>query len=258
MSTCRCLKCGTAIDVIEIDDKDMNTFTQLTGRMPTIIETAYCARCIETQEQQDAAKEEFARVQGFISSRRWACDLTPYGTPWSDAETNNPEAWAFAREWRPRNGNVFLCGPEGVGKTAMARYMLWRAYEKNKSVAEISAFRLPRLHYPEDTFEMYAGVYVLLVDDVSAVEWTDRHIQGLKELIEVRNDRQRCTIFTSQYTASVWHAAVCKAIPDNAALADSIVRRLRPFKEIEMKGNSLRKLLNYGDWALVGKALVKR
>ena len=228
----------------------VNAFRKQFGR--TVVMIRLCSRCrsqVEMKEKRERLHSDMmeSKAEGIVR-----CDLWPYLTPWAQARAQNPEAWAMADRYHPDSGSVYLFGPEGVGKTALCRYILGRlALKAPHGVAELNCTELDfRLSQKKKADQWWARVHrtrVLLLDDLSAVEPTPMVVRKLYQLADYRATARLPTLITAQQSLSALYDTIIATSGDMDALAASALRRFRPIKEVRMEGESLRKLLHFNE-----------
>jgi DNA replication protein DnaC len=195
---------------------------------------------------------------GLVQAPLWS-----YAKPWTQAEKQNPAHWKFAREWNLKDfsasRNLWLWGPEGVGKTALARYLLMRAYlgrydseerlwvEGTPHIAEVQAsdFELAfvRMTAKEKArLQRLCAVDFLLIDDMANVAWRQWSLMKLWQVVHFRYERRLRTFFTCSMQAAALHDVFVNAWEENAGFAMQLLRRIRPYWELQFTGESLRLL----------------
>lgn len=181
-----------------------------------------------------------------------------YCTPPPSLVALNPDNWTWAETWE--SGSVFCHGPEGTGKSSMARYLvcryltLWRestdwddmewtamdlycpdleAAVHDRSYEGAAALRRMTEH------AKFCGV--VLLDDLDRPRWTGAGLDVLRGILNHRHERGKTTICTTNLTPKAltdkmkeWHGG------DNDG-AVSLLRRLRPTKNMPFIGESYRR-----------------
>lgn len=214
----------------------------------------YCDKCSVEAERECLIKENREilvelSAEGLIPTTK----LEQYLHPWKEAIAANRDAWVVGRDYSLDKGNLFLHGPEGVGKTALARYVLMRqVFYQRCRVAEIQAsmFELkPRTWSTEAMWMKLSIVPLLLIDDLSSANFTSKGLENLFLMVDKRATMGHRTIITSNKDDKAlydYFDRVAHSGASNASLATSLLRRLRPVKKLHMTGKSLRKKLEYG------------
>ena len=154
----------------------------------------------------------------------------------------NPEAWQWGRTWTPSEGNGWIQGPKGTGKTHLARCMLNEQLYHLRSVGELSADVLVNKAAEfgqEKFFSAFASVYVLVFEDIDKTVWTPKGVERLWSMINKRYESQRRTIITGNVTPEQM-ATVLRKHSVNDSWVSSFLDRLVPTRRITLLGNSLR------------------
>lgn len=163
-------------------------------------------------------------------------------------EALNPTAWAKGREW-PMEANLCLYGSVGVGKSFLARCILYAAFMADCSVAELNARRftkiVDRFDEGDGILDKWKSADFLLIDDVDKADWNFSRLTALLELLDHRAaSKSRRTIITCNLSPSelrtLFRACSTKGEISNASLADATLDRMKPITTFEMKGDSQR------------------
>ncbi len=169
-------------------------------------------------------------------------DLWRYQKPPKALEVMNPAAWEMARHLKAFPGVLYVFGPEGVGKSSLCRYLLGRAIKSGRKVQEVSAGDIETLWWRfeyEESLKRAAYSSVLLIDDVSNAPWTPRGLGILRSVLDKRHERQRCTLVTSNCSIQDLARTFARVSGDET-YAVSLIRRMRPYSELSMTGESFR------------------
>jgi len=139
-------------------------------------------------------------------------------------------------------GNVILLGPNGVGKTMIAKNLIHSAVMQGYNARYITAAELlgDLAAVKSDALlkrrlKAYAKFDVMCIDEIGYLSYGDRHADLLFELIN-RYYEERSLIVTSNRPFSEW-----KEVFPNAACVVTLVDRLVHYAEvIKLEGDSYR------------------
>jgi len=210
------------------------------------------ARAFRIISDEEDAKRERARNERAYRERLSIAiqedSLPPgierYAIIREDVRKNNPQATRYIEEWVRRQGNIYLWGPEGTGKTALCRFLLLKAIRANLSAREVKAASFCGGRFSgyngEQQWRPLIGICLLLIDDLADARYA---ANGLKRVIEARGDRGFPTLFTSNLSradlVSMWRK---REYPELDAVGPgSLVARINPCRVFEITGESLRK-----------------
>jgi DNA replication protein DnaC len=129
--------------------------------------------------------------------------------------------------------NVILCGPNGVGKSTIARNIAYQAVLQGHTVLFTTAGEMLNDVASQDgdlalkrRIKHYVQPAVLVIDEVGYLSYSNRHADILFEIIS-RRYQQRPTLITTNKPFSEW-----AQIFPNAACVVSLVDRLVHHSEI--------------------------
>lgn len=138
--------------------------------------------------------------------------------------------------------NVVLMGPNGVGKSTLARNLAHQALLSGHTVLFTSAGALlgDLAAIDSDTLlrrrlKHYAAPHLLVVDEVGYLSYSNRHADLLFELVSRRYE-QKSTIITTNRPFGEWG----QVFPGAACVVALIDRLLHHVKIIAIEGNSYR------------------
>jgi len=167
-------------------------------------------------------------------------ELRLHRKPLQVIREKNPAAWAFADAW-DRTQNVYAVGPEGVGKSALCKYLLTRDVERGKVVRIASLLRIESAGYSDRHVDYIYGMReasTLLLDDLHCVEWTPKGLAVLRSIIDWRHESGRRTLVTcNEVIAAVVARFDCVMSP---GWGSQTMRRLAPVEVLVMGGESYR------------------
>ncbi|MDB5969379.1 MAG: istB protein ATP-binding protein [Hydrocarboniphaga sp.] len=138
--------------------------------------------------------------------------------------------------------NVFLVGPNGIGKSTLARNLAHQALVQGHTVLFISAGQLLGDLAALDSdsalrrrLRHYAAIDFLCIDEVGYLSYSNRHADLLFELTNRRYE-QNSTLITTNKSFSEW-----KEVFPSAACVVSLIDRLTHHAEIiALEGESYR------------------
>lgn len=213
----------------------------------------YCDDCVGKRVARDDRERRAVdlrrrytelRSRGLVTER---LETVSFAKSSPELEALNPEAWKTAREWTERH-NLYLWGSVGTGKTFMALCALRRAFQRGRTVAEVTA-----RHFAKTTerFDEHKGLFpewirvdVLLVDDIDKTRWSGDRINALWELLDARSAENRRTIVTANVSPANLRELLMSATTQNdisnRSCAAAALDRLNPAIKVEMQGKSLR------------------
>lgn len=205
------------------------------GWMPCSCEGATAAR--KNAEAEEEARRERARAEA-LERKLAASGLMP-----RYMHATHPRA----REVVSRlldGGGVWIHGPVGTGKTTLASAAARIIVESGRSLRIASMGRILdeiKAGFADDTDPLptYAGVPMLMLDDLGKESPTDFALERLFALVDQRYSRMLPTLVTTQYAPQVLGHRLSKNGELDTAIA--VVSRLRQNAlMIELKGPDKR------------------
>jgi len=192
--------------------------------------------------------EETIRAQRSQESRLRSAKLGRF-KPLSEFDWSWPEESHrdVVEEWMKFNfikdhTNLILCGPNGVGKSTVARNIAYQAVLKGYTALFITAGKMLNDLAALDgdnalrrRIQYYVKPQLLVVDEVGYLSYSNRHADLLFEVI-TRRYEEKSTLVTTNKPFSEW-----KDIFPNAACIVSIIDRLVHHSDIiNIKAESYR------------------
>lgn len=162
-------------------------------------------------------------------------------------EALNPNSWSYARSWK-RDENLYIHGPNGTGKSFMARHLLKKVAYGFEDVAETNMRTLPAMFRRFDQgggiVDTWKRVPVLLIDDLDKVMSDKNSLPALFDVLDVRHAGSgrsaRRTIFTSNIPLTSLYSLWRRDSQDNTSFVDGIFDRINPCKSLLLDGKSHR------------------
>ena len=147
-------------------------------------------------EYDTSRMQEAARIYGrFLGS-----GYERYCAPPAELVAKNPTHWAWAEAWE--SGSAFLTGPEGTGKSSMARFLVckyaavWRDSTDWDDMEWVAAdlycpeFEMATRDHSYDGARILRGLIdhakycgLLLLDDLDRAQWRDAGLDALRTII---------------------------------------------------------------------------
>jgi len=197
---------------------------------------------------EKAYKRLTAMAQYAATGNTW---LLPYRKPPTLLVSKNPDVWARAKnEWSSQfPTNLFLWGDEGTGKTSLCcKLLCWRV-EDHFSVKQVTCLDMElHLKYaydpekrPRQEINELCKVSCLLIDDLSAPEWTPRGLSLLRYILDRRHQpgSDLETFCTSNLNPKDLGHLYDDIGGDGSGV--QMLRRLQPVESVQMVGSSYRK-----------------
>lgn len=196
-----------------------------------IKETAWIQTLIEWEEEERSRRSLERRIRTAAIGRFKSIDQFDWSWPKSfdrDAVMEFMQL-TFIREVM----NIILCGPNGVGKTTVARNIAYHAVLKGYTVLFTTAGNMLNDLASQDgdnalrrRIKHYAKPDLLIIDEVGYLSYSNRHADLLFEIISKRY-QERATIITTNKPFSEWGE-----IFPNASCVVSLIDRLVHHSEI--------------------------
>ncbi len=232
-------------------------FISFSADYPTgTVHASLCEECARRQYEDEQAQERVAQVRrlkedlladGLISHDMLA---HTFEVSQHDVEARHPAVWEQSRNWRPKDGSVWIEGPTGTGKTWLAHAILNAVLNRGHRVGVVTGSSLNQLGIKERdrVLARLERAQVILIDDIHFPTWSTWGVEVLHDLLDRRHRSGKANIYTSNMSTAKWRQA--KLWPmvresGNAALADAIMERMlnsdgRILKH-QLTGESLRR-----------------
>jgi len=138
--------------------------------------------------------------------------------------------------------NAVLIGPNGIGKSTIARNLAHRALAAGHTVLFVNAGALLGELAALDSasalsrrLRHYAGIELLCIDEVGYLSYSNRYADLLFELISRRYER-KSTVVTTNKAFADWH----EVFPNAACVVSLIDRLVHHAEVIALEGESYR------------------
>ena len=212
---------------------------------------AVCTDCLRRWEERQVREERQGHATERIREAVQYGDFAPdfvgsFNESIQALEASHPDAWAAFRNWQPGQGNLYVHGPCGTGKTYGLTCILREAAADNRSIALVPALRLAdvagRYDTPPSVVERWGRVGVLLLDDLGMPRWNGPRLEVLYRVLDARARTHRRTLVTANLAPADLRERMCQA--GCGDIADATLDRLNPLNVLEMFGRSLRSSVN--------------
>src|ERR1700759_4732146 len=212
----------------------------LLAHWPQAIAAGWAATLIEREESERARRSLERRLQGaHIGHFKPLCD---FDWGWPTAVDRATFEALMTLEFLKDATNAVLVGPNGVGKSTLARNLAPEAVIHGHTVLFTSAGQLLGELASLDSdstlrrrLRRYVAPALLLIDEVGYLSYSNRHADLMFELISRRYE-QKSTVVTTNRAFADW-----REIFPNAACVVSMVDRLMHNAEvISIEGDSYR------------------
>ncbi len=194
------------------------------------------------------AREEAGRQQRSLERRIHACKLTHFKAI-SDFDFTWPKKIdreqiddLFSLAWVEGAANVILLGPNGVGKTMIAKNLLYQAVVRGATARFVTAGEMLNDLAAQDgtsalqrRLRRYCTPSVLAVDEVGYLSYDHRHADLLFEVV-TRRYGVRSTLITTNKPFAEWN----KVFPNAACVVTLIERLVHHAEIVQIDGDSYR------------------
>jgi len=209
-----------------------------------------CSKCLAERERIQREGDRAARIKALIAQtyQRGLLPGVARACRWErsnpDIEAKNPKAWQTARSFATANGNAWINGHPGTGKTFMARCIANEMLVNCHRVAELSAHSVRAWAILDLGTEMRRWVtpYLLIIDDLDKLHLSDWALGNLLQLLQRRMDAGGKRLVLTANTTGAMLAATWKrsVSPTLASTVTSIFERILPATGIVLSGGSNR------------------
>jgi DNA replication protein DnaC len=212
----------------------------LLAHWPEVAETPWLASLIQWEEEERARKSLERRLkEAHIGRFKALCDFD-----WSWPKRCDQQAVEalITLDFLKDATNVVLQGPNGVGKSTLARNLAHQALLHGHTVLFTSAGNLLGDLAALDSDSLlrrrlrhYAAPHLLVIDEVGYLSYSHRHADLLFELVSRRYE-QKSTLITTNRPFAEWG----EVFPGAACVVSLIDRLLHHAEIIAIEGDSYR------------------
>lgn len=247
-----CRICGQPVPPVEaLSDSEWGEIAPaFRAMLERAAEAVCCDSCIETHEagaRAAAAKQAIAdAISKAIHIKDLPADIMAHGFRHSEPEKEamNPNAWATARTYKRADGNLWIHGTHGTGKTRLAHAVIHRAVSRGIPCACVSALalvaKLQTFDKGRDALDRWQAVPVLLFDDIDKMPPTTNNLTALWHLFDARKADNLTTICTANRNVDALSSAWALRSLDDTETIAAALDRLKPCLILEMTGKSQR------------------
>jgi DNA replication protein DnaC len=194
------------------------------------------------------AREEAGRQQRSLERRIHASKLgrfkaiVDFDYSWPKKIDREQIDDLFSLSWIAAAANVILLGPNGVGKSMIAKNLLYQAIVRGSTARFVTASEmLNDLVAQEGTSALqrrlhrYCSPHVLAVDEVGYLSYDHRHADLLFEVV-TRRYGVRSTLITTNKPFAEWN----EVFPNAACVVTLIDRLVHHAEIVQIEGDSYR------------------
>lgn len=162
---------------------------------------------------------------------------------------HNAKGWKWARDWPDvYNPNAYIQGTRGTGKTFMAYCICNKAISAGKLAYEVQADEIRQAAYAgyeqqkdaEKLFKRCKDIDVLLIEEISIPQWSEKSINALRSIIDHRYKYKLPTFITSNVSWAEMRERWLNAYKENPVVVESMTDRMRDYEMVTLLGDTLR------------------
>lgn len=207
------------------------------GEYESQFPTRYCTGNCAYQAYLEAQKEQLWAACNIPNLRR-------YRKPIDWIVQQNRRAWKYACKWNSKAKNLYLYGEEGVGKSALAKYLLCKEVERGRTVCMPSMHTIQQAAFRDSESELLREITcsTLLLDDIHDRCLNERGYSLIRMILNIRHESEsKRTIITTNKNPTDIVVHIDSICGDGFGV--QTMRRLAPSEKIHMTGKSYRKYM---------------
>jgi DNA replication protein DnaC len=205
-----------------------------------IAETGWIGALIDWEEQE-RARRSLERRLGNAHLGRFI-PLADFNWDWPDRCDREAIEELMGLEFLHEAANAILIGPNGVGKSTIARNIAHRAVLAGYTVLCTSAGQMLNELAGADgdnllrhRLSLYARPRLLLIDEIGYLSYSNRHADLLFEIVS-RRYQEKSTLVTTNRPFSEWG----EVFPNAACVVSLVDRLVHNAEIIQIEGQSYR------------------
>lgn len=212
---------------------------------------SYCDECLEDIERKARERDIEMRRRDALAKARALGLLAPMTgvvcfansldfPPEHDDVVEQAQRWALKRDV-----NVYIYGSVGVGKSHLARCVMYDATQEGCTIGECSGNAIASCSL-YDTARIHAMAWpdVLLIDDIDKAAWNPSSLMILRDVLDIREQAGKRLIMTANADKAELIRILTRRAGDNASLVPAILDRLNTHQgrtlTLHMTGKSRR------------------
>jgi DNA replication protein DnaC len=212
----------------------------LLAHWEAVRESAWLPELLEWEEEERSKRGLDRRLAGsHLKNFKPVCEFDWSWPTKCDRETiTELMQLAFIKE----AANVVFCGPNGVGKTMLAKNIAHQAVLRGHTALFVTAGKMlndllsqQSDHLLRRQIRRYLSPQLLVIDEVGYLSYSNRHADLLFEIVSGRYE-EKSTIITTNIPFNEWN----KLFPSAACVVSLIDRLVHNAEIINIEGASFR------------------
>jgi DNA replication protein DnaC len=212
----------------------------LVGRWPELGDQSWVAELIEIEEEERARRSLARRLKAARIGR--FKPMADFDWSWPRKIDRDLVADLFALEFLGEAANVVLIGPNGVGKSTIAKNLAHQAVVRGFTVrVALASDMLSDLSSQDGPAALarrmrhYVRPALLVVDEVGYLSYNSHHADLFFDVINRRNE-DRSTIVTTNKPFAEWN----EVFPNSSSVVALVDRLVHRAEIVEIDGASWR------------------